>query len=149
MIRSRAPHFPWRFKLLKIWGSKPYSGRFKIFLFFFFHFQILHRKVDIFYFNHFLISCRNQIKHVENFCFYWYLICKTRYLVKQFFIENLKMSRKRTKKILTFRSGDLNPRFSVIFPPIIWIFMVARVTWSNPNKLLKEIGLYIHCVAYI
>ena len=78
MIRSRAPHFPWRFKLLKIWGSKPYSGRFKIFLFFCFHFQILHRKVDIFYFNHFLISCRNQIKHVENFCFYWYLICKTR-----------------------------------------------------------------------
>ena len=22
---------------------------------------------------------RNQIKHVENVCFYWYLICKTRY----------------------------------------------------------------------
>ena len=33
------------------------------------------------------------------------------------------MNRKRTKKILTFQSGNLNPIFSVIFPPIIWIFM--------------------------
>ena len=72
---------------------------------------------------------RNQIKHVENVCFYWYLICKTRYskMVKnkdmQFFMENLKMKRKKDKKILTFRSRDLNPRFSVIFPPMIWIFM--------------------------
>jgi hypothetical protein len=24
---------------------------------------------------------------------------------------------------LTFRNGDLNPGFSVIFPPKIWIFM--------------------------
>ena len=24
---------------------------------------------------------------------------------------------------MTFRSGDLNPRFSVIFPPMIWILM--------------------------
>ena len=41
----------------------------------------------------------------------------------QFFMENLKMKRKKDKKNLTFRSGDLNPRFSVIFPPMIWIFM--------------------------
>ena len=34
----------------------------------------------------------------------------------QFFMENLKMKRKKDNKILTFRSGDLNPRFSVIFP---------------------------------
>jgi hypothetical protein len=37
----------------------------------------------------------------------------------QFFMENLKMKRKKDKKILAFRSGDLNPRFSVIFPPMI------------------------------
>ena len=48
---------------------------------------------------------RNQIKHVENVCLYQYLICKTRYskMAKnkdmQFFMENLKMNRKRTKKI--------------------------------------------------
>ena len=39
----------------------------------------------------------------------------------QFFKENLK--RKEDKKCLTFRSGDSNSRFSVIFPPMIWIFM--------------------------
>ena len=34
---------------------------------------------------------------------------------------------KRNKKnFLTFRSGDLNPRFSVIFPPMIWIFMESE-----------------------
>ena len=37
----------------------------------------------------------------------------------QFFIENLKMNRKRTTIFLTFRSRDSNPRFSVIFPPMI------------------------------
>ena len=41
----------------------------------------------------------------------------------QFFMENLKMNRKRTKIFLTFRSGDSNSRFSVIFPPMILIFM--------------------------
>ena len=40
----------------------------------------------------------------------------------QFCIENLKMKRKRTEHFLTFQSGDSNPRFSVIFPPMIWIF---------------------------
>ena len=35
------------------------------------------------------------------------------------------MKRKRTKS-LTFRSGDLNPRFSVIFPPMIGIFMESE-----------------------
>jgi hypothetical protein len=34
-------------------------------------------------------------------------------------MENLKMKRKNDKKNLTFRSWDLNPRFSVIFPPMI------------------------------
>ena len=74
---------------------------------------------------------RYQIKDVENLCFYWYLICKTRYskMVKsknmQFFMENLKM-KKKDKFFLTFRSVDLNPRFSVIFPPMIWIFMESE-----------------------
>jgi hypothetical protein len=38
-------------------------------------------------------------------------------------MESLKMSRKRTKKNLTLRSGDSNPRFLVIFSPMIGIFM--------------------------
>jgi hypothetical protein len=37
----------------------------------------------------------------------------------QFFMENLKMKRKKDNIFLTFRSGDLNPGFSVIFPPMI------------------------------
>ena len=41
----------------------------------------------------------------------------------QFFMENLKMSRKRTKKNFEHPNfgGDSNSRFSVIFPPLIWI----------------------------
>ena len=35
----------------------------------------------------------------------------------QFCVKNLKMKRKKDKTILTFQSGDWNPRFSVIFPP--------------------------------
>ena len=35
----------------------------------------------------------------------------------------LKMKRKKDKHFLTFESGDWDPRFSVIFPPTIWIFM--------------------------
>jgi hypothetical protein len=41
----------------------------------------------------------------------------------QFCVKNLKMKRKKDKNILTFRSGDSNHRFSVIFLPMIWIFM--------------------------
>ena len=47
----------------------------------------------------------------------------------QFCVKNLKMERKkekRPKKILTFRSGDLNPIFSVIFPPMIRIFIESE-----------------------
>ena len=55
-----------------------------------------------------------------------YLICKTRYskMVKKqrysvFYGEFDNEKKKGQKKNLTFRSGDLNPRFSVIFPPMI------------------------------
>jgi hypothetical protein len=37
----------------------------------------------------------------------------------QFFMENLKMKRKKDKIFLTFQSRDLNPRLSVIFLPMI------------------------------
>ena len=37
----------------------------------------------------------------------------------QFCVKNLKMKRKKDKNILTVRSGDLNPGFSVIFLPMI------------------------------
>ena len=43
------------------------------------------------------------------------------------------MKRKKDKNILTFRSGDLNPRFSVIFPPMIWIFM-----WSEEDEIKSQ-----------
>ena len=60
----------------------------------------------------------------------------------QFFMENLKMKRKKDNIFLTFRSGDLNPRFSVIFPPMIFSCEVRSLR-LNQNKLLKEIGLYL------
>ena len=48
----------------------------------------------------------------------FYLISKY-----QFCVKNLKMKRKKDKKFLTIRSRDSNPRFSIIFPPTIWVFM--------------------------
>ena len=56
----------------------------------------------------------------------------------QFFMENLKMKRKKDKKILTFRSGDLNPRFSVIFSPMIWIFMWSEEPKNKSKKASKR-----------
>ena len=49
------------------------------------------------------------------------------------FMEDLKMKRKKDKKILTCRSENLNPRFSVIFPPMIWIFM-----WSEEPEIKSK-----------
>ena len=37
--------------------------------------------------------------------------------------KEFENKKKKKEKKLTFQSGDLNPRFSVIFPPMIWIFM--------------------------
>jgi hypothetical protein len=37
----------------------------------------------------------------------------------QFCGKNLKMKRKKDRNLLAFRGGDLNTRFSVIFPPMI------------------------------
>ena len=56
----------------------------------------------------------------------------------QFFMENLKKKRDKAKKILTFWIRDLKPRFLVIFPPMIWIFM-----WSeepNQHKWISNMG---------
>ena len=56
----------------------------------------------------------------------------------QFFIENLKMKRKKDKKFLTFWSGDLNPRFSVIFPQMIWIFMESEEDEIKSKQASKK-----------
>ena len=90
-----------------------------------------------------------MLKMFENVCFYWYLICKTRYskMVKnkdmQFFMENLKMNKKGTKNFLTFRRGNSNPRFSVISRPWFEFSCEVRSPRSHQNKVLKEIGLYL------
>ena len=138
-------------KLLKIWGSNPRSGRSKhVFLFFFSFSNSAQKTVYLWFlpfFWYLVLLLRNQIKHIENVCFYWYLICKTRYskMVQKkdmhLFMENLKMKRKKDKIFLTFRSRDLNPRFSVIFRPWFEFSCKVRSPRSNQNKLLKEIGL--------
>ena len=39
---------------------------------------------------------------------------------------------------MTFRSGDLNPRFSVIFPPMIWTFMESEEDEIKSKKASKK-----------
>ena len=55
-----------------------------------------------------------------------------------FCVKNLKMKRKKNKIFLTFRSGDLNPRFSVIFPPMIWIFMESEEPEIKSKQASKK-----------
>ena len=43
-----------------------------------------------------------------------------------FFYEEFENEKKKDQKNLTFQSGDLNPRFSVTFLPMIWIFMESE-----------------------
>ena len=58
----------------------------------------------------------------------------------QCFMENLKMKRKKDKKILTFRSGDMNPRFSVIFPPMVYLnFMSSEEPEIKPKQAFKRV----------
>ena len=122
---TSSPSLPWKFKswawkLLKICGSNPRSERSKKFLSFSVHFQILHKNCTSLCLTIFLISCfTNQISIKTN-------------------IFNIQ----KGQKCLTFRSWDLNPRFSVIFPPTIWIFKVGA-TRSNLGKQVKISRLYL------
>ena len=57
-------------------------------------------------------------------------------------MENLKMKRNRTKNFLTFWSADLNPRISVIFPPMISIFTEDkgdRIKSRQPSKIFSTL----------
>ena len=56
----------------------------------------------------------------------------------QFCVKNLKMKRKKNNIFLTFRSRDLNPRFSVIFSPMIWIFMESEEPEIKPKQASKR-----------
>ena len=47
------------------------------------------------------------------------------------------------KKKLTFQSRDLNPRFSVIFPPMIWIFMEGEGDEIKSTQASKRDGTLI------
>ena len=99
------------------------------------------------------ILCTIDLCTMSNFPWHTYLpknrtsfmnIPKTRYqkMVKikdiQFCVKNLKMREKKDKKFLTFRSGDLNPRFSVIFLPMIWILMEGEGDKIKLKKALKR-----------
>ena len=62
----------------------------------------------------------------------------------QFCVKNLKMKRKKDKKILTVRSRDLNSRFSVISCPRFEFSWKMRETRSNQGKEVKISQLYVH-----
>ena len=51
------------------------------------------------------------------------MVKKQRYAV---FYGEFENEKKKGQNFLTFRSGDLNPGFSVIFPHMIWIFMESE-----------------------
>ena len=56
----------------------------------------------------------------------------------QFFMEDLKMERKKDKFFLTFWRGNLKPRFSVIFPPMIEIFMESEEAEIKSKQASKK-----------
>ena len=56
----------------------------------------------------------------------------------QFYVKNLKRKRKKNKKFLTFRSGDLNPRFSVIFPAQDLNFMESEEPEIKSKQATKR-----------
>ena len=43
--------------------------------------------------------------------------------IYSFFYGEFEIEKKKVQKKFDLWCGDLNPRFSIIFPPIIWIFM--------------------------
>ena len=57
--------------------------------------------------------------------------------------EEFENEKKKEQNFLTYRSGDLNPRFSVIFPLMIWIFMEIEEPEIKSGQGSKEIGLYL------
>ena len=93
--------------------------------------------------------------YVENIWFYCYLIWKTWYseMVQdkdlKFFYWEFENEKKKDKTFLTLWSGDLNPRFSVIFPPMIWIFIegkgdkVKSKQASKIDRTLLKISNYL------
>jgi hypothetical protein len=56
----------------------------------------------------------------------------------QSFYGKFEMNRKRTKQFLTFRSGDLNPRFSVIFLPIDRTIVIGSIISENLDLFLPS-----------
>ena len=103
-----------------------------IFSHFSFHFQILHTKLGIIDFKRFwylVLLFRNQEKaYGKCLCLLIHIrfVNKTlkngykqRYAV---FYGEFENEQKKDKKNLTFQDGDWNPRFSIIFPTMIWIF---------------------------
>ena len=56
----------------------------------------------------------------------------------QFCVKNFKIKIKMYKKCLTFQSGDSNPRFSVIFPPMVWIFMEGECDEIKSKQASKR-----------
>ena len=73
------------------------------------------------------------------------------------FYGEFENEQKKDKFFFNFRSGDSNPRFSVIFPPMTWIFMegegdeiklkqaskrdrtlMSGIEWIGVKKLMVE-----------
>ena len=141
-------------------GFKSLLRKVKIFLSFFsFHFQILHKKRHIFVFNHFWIYCStNQKQRFQHVLFDFRLIEQD---IKKWLKLKIpsfvwRIWKWKNKIFLTFWSGDLNPRFSVIFPPMIWNLMESeedkikkaskRDRTLNRNKTCSIKWPFYHCL---
>ena len=56
------------------------------------------------------------------------------------FYEEFENEQKKDKQFLTYRSGDSKPRFSVIFPPMIWISMEGEGDEIKSKQASKRNG---------
>ena len=59
-------------------------------------------------------------------------------MVKNKNVQLFENAKKKGQKMLTFQSGDLNRRFSLIFLPMIWIFMWSEEPKFNSKQASKR-----------
>ena len=100
-----------------------------------------------------ILSYKSDIDKNEHFQHVFFLFLNNKRRCQkdiQFCVKNLKMKRKKDKFFLTFRSRDSNPRFSVIFPSLIWISGDKNKS-ALPSKIFPTLQSLItwYCVLFI
>ena len=74
-------------------------------------------------------------------CLIWFLKNKTNVKKQKYAFLNGEFEKEKKKKFTVWRA-DLSPRFSVIFPPSIWIFTEYkgdRIKSRQPSKIFSTL----------